>query len=310
MAVVVASSADEWAQMISESFVPLSLGDVADTFRGSVEQTVLFPGVTVTDVHTHGRSIVRRTQRLTKAEPREAYVFSLHLDGSGTVIQGDREAVLRPGAGALYDTARPYQLDFPTSTREIVLQMPRRVLRDRVVGVDDACGRALPARHPATRLLAAFLRELASASPELEEEHRAELAWTGVELLATALRAALGEERTFLNGRQALLHAMKIYVREHLSDPDLTTATLAQRHGISMRYAADLFAEAETSPAAFIRGQRLHAAYRALADPRQAHRTAASIAAQYGFADRTTFTRAFVRHYGITPAELRDNRPR
>jgi AraC-like DNA-binding protein len=42
-----------------------------------------------------------------------------------------------------------------------------------------------------------------------------------------------------------------------------------------------------------------------LADPRHAHRTTAVIAAQYGFADRTTFTRAFVREYGITPAELR-----
>jgi AraC-like DNA-binding protein len=60
-----------------------------------------------------------------------------------------------------------------------------------------------------------------------------------------------------------------------------------------------------TSPAAFIRAQRLQAAHRALSDPRQAHRTTAGIATQYGFADRTTFTRAFVREYGITPAELR-----
>ncbi len=305
MGVVVASSADQWAHMISESFVPLALGDVANTFQGSVEQNVLLPGLTVTDVHTHGHSEVRRTQRLTKAEPREVYLFSLHLSGQGTVLQDDREAVLQPGCGALYDTTRPYRLVFPTSTREIVLQVPRRVLHDRVRGIDDVCGRALPAEHPATRVLAAFLRELAETSSELAAEPRAELAWTSVELLATALRATARVEPAPSSGRQALLEAMKAHVREHLTDPDLTPMLLAQRQGISLRYAADLFAELGTSPAAFIRTQRLQAAHRALTDPRQAHRTTAGIAAQYGFADRTTFTRAFVREYGITPTELR-----
>ncbi|MER5699954.1 helix-turn-helix domain-containing protein [Streptomyces mirabilis] len=301
----IAESADEWVHLISESFVPLSLANVSGSFHGSAEQTVLLPGVTVTDVRTHGSSVVLRTPRLVRVAPREDYLFSLHLGGSGAVVQDEREALLRPGAGALYDATRPYRLVFPTDTREIVLQVPRRPLRDRVSGIDELSGRTLPADHPAARVLAAFLRELTGVSQELTPGQRAEFGLTAIDLLATALRATAGEETSTPTGRQALLRAMRDCVREHLTDSSFTPAVLARLHGISPRYAADLFAEAGTSPAAYIRDQRLRAAHRALTDPRQSHRTIAGIAAHLGFTDRTTFTRAFVRQYGTTPADLR-----
>ncbi len=92
---------------------------------------------------------------------------------------------------------------------------------------------------------------------------------------------------------------MRSCVQDHLTDSSFAPAVLARRHGISARNAADLFAEAGTSPATYIRDQQLKAAHRVLADPRQSHRTIARIAAQLGFTDRTTFTRAFVRQYGM-----------
>jgi AraC-like DNA-binding protein len=153
-------------------------------------------------------------------------------------------------------------------------------------------------------VLAAFLRELVTAAGELEPERLAELGWTTIDLLATALRAAAGQDAPVV-GRQAVLRALREYVAAHLNEPELTPALLARSRGVSPRYVAELFAESGTSPAAFIRDERLKAAHRALADPRQVHRTIAAIAARSGFADRTTFTRAFVRRYGVTPTEVR-----
>jgi hypothetical protein len=72
-----AGNRDEWADVISRSFVPLALGEAAAEFRGSVRQTVLLPGITLTDVRTQGRSVVLRTERLVRCEPREDYLFSL-----------------------------------------------------------------------------------------------------------------------------------------------------------------------------------------------------------------------------------------
>ncbi|MFG2231401.1 helix-turn-helix domain-containing protein [Streptomyces sp. NPDC048723] len=220
-------------------------------------------------------------------------------------LQNEREAVLQPGTGALFDATRPYRLHFPADSREVVLQVPRRPLRDRVDDIDELSSRALPVEDAAWRVFAAFLRELADVSKELAPEQRAELGRTTIDLLATALRAAARGEPTAPTGRQALLRAMRCCVMDNLADPAFTPSALARHQGISLRYAADVFAEAGTSPAMFIRDQRLKAAYQVLADPRQSHRTIAAVAAHSGFADRTTFTRAFVRQYGMTPADLR-----
>nr|WSY48930.1 helix-turn-helix domain-containing protein [Streptomyces sp. NBC_00886] len=305
MGVVVAKGPDEWAQLLSESFVPLSLGSVSGSFRGSVRSSALGSVATLTEVRTHGASVVLRSARLARSEPSDDCLFSLHLDGEGAVLQGGCEAVLPCGGGALYDASRPYELRFPTGTRQLVLQTPRDQLRDRVGRLEDLCGRPLPARHPTVRVLAAYVRELADTGDGLTGGQRTELGLTAIDLLATALRAVAGEGAGVPSGRTALLAAMQAYVRERLADPRLSPEALARRHGVSLRYTAELFAADGTSPAAFIRAERLRAAHRALTDPRYADLTVAAVAVRCGFADRTTFTRAFVRAYSRTPAELR-----
>jgi AraC-like DNA-binding protein len=305
MGVLVAKNLDEWAQVISESFVPLALGSVSGSFHGSVRSSAMGPAATLTEVRTHGPSVVLRSNRLVRAEPRDDYLFSLHLDGESTVVQDERETLLPRGGGALYDTSRPYELRFPTGTRQLVLQMPRDQLRARMGRVEDVCGRALPAGHPTVRVLAAYVRELADTSDGLTDDQRAELGLTTVDLMATALRAMAGEGSGVPTGRAALLASMQAYVREHLADSWLTPEAIARRHRVSLRHTAEVFAADGTSPAAFIRAERLRAAHRILTDPRYAALTVAAAAARCGFTDRTTFTRAYVRAYGQTPAEAR-----
>ncbi|MEU1854398.1 hypothetical protein ABZ499_35470 [Streptomyces sp. NPDC019990] len=156
---------------------------------GEARQSVLQPGLTVTEVRTRGFSMVTRTPRLTCTDPRDDLIFSLHLNGSGAVVQGEKETPMPHGGGALYDAARPYRLLFPTDTRGVVLQVPREQLRRRFGRVEEICGLALPAERPATRILAAFLRELTTVAVDLDADQRSELGDTAVDLLATALRA-------------------------------------------------------------------------------------------------------------------------
>ncbi|WP_329240675.1 helix-turn-helix domain-containing protein [Streptomyces sp. NBC_01478] len=307
MGILVARGMDEWAQVISESFVPLSLGTMAGAFKGSVHSNALGPAVTLSAVKVQGYSVATRTSRLVRTQPRDDFLFSLHLDGEGALVQDDHEAVLARGGGVLYDSARPYQLLFPTSHRQLVLQIPRQHLCDRVGRVAEVCGRALPPGGPGVRALAAYVRELAETCENLASTPRAELGVTTVDLLAIVLRAAVGDDagpRGF-PGRAALLASMQTYVRDHLSDPRLTLTELARFHGVSVRYTNELFAAEGSSPAAFIRAERLRAAHRLLADPRYSALTVSTVATRCGFGDRTTFTRAFVRAYGLPPIAFR-----
>jgi AraC-like DNA-binding protein len=248
---------------------------------------------------------VLRSPHLVRREPSDDCLFSLHLDGEGAVFQGANEAELSCGGGALYDASRPYELRFPTYARQLVLQMPRDQLRDRGSRVEEVCARGLPAGHPAVRVLAAYMRELAETCDALTGDERVELGLTTLDLLATAVRAVAGKGSGVPSGRAALLASMQAYARERLSDPRLTPESLAHRHRVSVRYVGELFAGAGTSPAAFIRTERLHAAHRILTDPRYAGLAVSTVATRCGFTDRTTFTRAFARAYGRTPTEVR-----
>jgi AraC-like DNA-binding protein len=256
-------------------------------------------------VRTYGASVVLRSDRLVRREPSDDLIFSLHLEGEGTVLQDARHAGLTSGSGALYDASRPYELRFPTDTRQLVLQTSRDRLRERVGRLDDVFARELPARHPTLRVLAAYVRALADAGGDLSDAEKAEMGSTTVDLLATVLRPLTGSRSVAGAGRTALLVAMRAHVQAHLADPGLTRESLARRHRISTRYATELFADAGTSPAAFIRAERLRAAHRLLSDPGHAGATVSAVAARSGFTDRTTFTRAFARAYGRTPAEVR-----
>ncbi len=86
-------------------------------------------------------------------------------------------------------------------------------------------------------------------------------------------------------------------------------AELALRHHISVRQVHTIFAKAGSTPADFIRAERLIAARRLLADPAQPSRTVAAIAASVGFAELRTFERAFRREHGLTPTQWRNDLP-
>lgn len=102
-----------------------------------------------------------------------------------------------------------------------------------------------------------------------------------------------------------LIGLLREHIRHNLADTDLTVANLANRYHVSVRQVHAVFARAGTTPAGFVRLQRLAAARQLLADPACARRTIAGVAAAVGFTELRTFERAFQRQYGTTPARWR-----
>lgn len=96
---------------------------------------------------------------------------------------------------------------------------------------------------------------------------------------------------------------MVTFIRAHLNSPMLTPDNLARAHFISRRKLYEIFEKAGEGPADFIRRERIQAAARAL--EQNDTLPIASIAFDVGFADVTTFTRAFRRYFGATPTDWR-----
>lgn len=95
------------------------------------------------------------------------------------------------------------------------------------------------------------------------------------------------------------------YVRQHLRDPALSPARIAQAHAISVRHLHAVWRDEQTTLWQWVVRRRLEAARESLADPGSAHRTIAAIAREWCFPNPTYFARRFRIEFGLAPREWR-----
>lgn len=95
------------------------------------------------------------------------------------------------------------------------------------------------------------------------------------------------------------------YVRQHLRDPDLNPAAIAQAHSISLRHLYNVWGSEGETLSRWIVLQRLAAVREGLADPRHAHRSISAVARDWCFPNPTHLSRRFREEYGLTPREWR-----
>lgn len=112
-----------------------------------------------------------------------------------------------------------------------------------------------------------------------------------------AIRAAAPRPAAALS-RGLLMDRVRGFIKENALDPALDPALVAKTHHISLRLLQGLFADEGSSPARFIRDERLSHARLLLENGESISR--AGIVS--GFSDLGTFTRAFRRRFGCTPS--------
>jgi AraC-like DNA-binding protein len=129
---------------------------------------------------------------------------------------------------------------------------------------------------------------------------------TDVDLLRAVITAHVADdEQTSRPLAGPLVVSVAEYVRAHLADRDLSAATIAAAHHVSVRHLYAQLERAHVRLQASIREQRLERCRQDLRDPRCAHVTAAAIGARWGFADASHFGRVFRDAYGQTPRQCR-----
>lgn len=107
----------------------------------------------------------------------------------------------------------------------------------------------------------------------------------------------------------ARLALIKKDVLANLNAPELSSAWIARRHGISPRYLRTLFAQEETRFTHFVLESRLALAHRLLSDVTLSDRNISSIAFDSGFGDLSYFNRTFRQRFGASPSDVRQAAP-
>jgi AraC-like DNA-binding protein len=198
----------------------------------------------------------------------------------------------------------------PEEQRARVLMVPRPLLRlgeaelRRITAqaVGDTPGSPAALLLP---LLDGLVRDLDTVAPATRDG----LARAVADLLAALAAAqAAGAGAAAGTGQAAMLDRIKATIDTRLGEPELSPGVLAAEHGISLRYLHKLFQERGTTVGGWIRRRRLEACRAELARPSAAGRTVAAVAARWGFASPTHFSRAFRNAYGVSPTQFRGQR--
>lgn len=250
-----------------------------------------------------------RTRRLIRRSDPELWMLALVVRGAMQREQGRNQVTPFPGDLVLYDTSQPFWASIATDdmAQSIVLHLPRRAVPVPEQALRRLVATVLPSRAGTGALLGQLLRGLVEQATQIGAGEATRLTSVVADLTTAFLANVSGTQgpQTSDARKAALLHRIKFFIRSRLAEPGLTPAAIAAAHHISPRTLHYLFQDDGGTVGEFIREARLERCRADLTDPRLASRSIAAIAADAGFSDAATFSRAFKARYGIPPGEFR-----
>jgi AraC-like DNA-binding protein len=226
----------------------------------------------------------------------------VQYQGAGQSVEADREQMLLPGELLMVGpTARN---EFLISGTTVALEIPFDDL-----GITVELARKASTRLPSSPLFPLVSQHLlalhADADLIAQSATAAEVGAATAQLVkALIVSAAVDERPTRAALGEALAPRIFAYVRQHLTERDLTPVTIARAHNISVRYLYKLCDAQGVKLVDFIIAERLEGARRDLTAPHRTGGTIALVSRKWGFKDPSHFSSRFRLAYGISPRDL------
>ena len=234
--------------------------------------------------------------------------MGVSLRGGCILHQRGREAVIGQGDAVLTSAAHPIDVIIGAPSQHIAMRLPRANLEARIADLDAYNTRRLPGNTEVLPLLISYID--AFCLSESTNPAFCDLVVSHVYDLVALLLGAKGDARHLAQQRGARAARLAAILREierRSGDPNLSAVTIALSLGITPRYVHLLLEESGKSFTHHVLERRLDKAAALLRDSRWRHRKIADIAVEVGFTDLSYFNRAFRRHYGATPSEVRQS---
>lgn len=289
-----------WRESQASSFLPFEARaerPADERFHARVERRAIGP-LAIVDYEC-GCARGRRGPRQIAGTDGDLIGFlTLRSGQMGLTLDGG-SMLARPGDGVVWDGSAPGSFTAVTPIAKRTLVMPRELMRTALPGFERSLSRPLRGGGPLA-LLRQFIDTLFDLAATLQGAGQAAAVDGALALVRGALEAQVPAGTDL---RATLVLQVPRFVEAHLGDPDLSPATIARAHAVSVRTLYEAFAGTGETPAALIRRRRLERCHTELAAPGRASVT--DVAMRWGFRDSSHFSRAFRAHFGVTPREVR-----
>jgi len=295
-----------WRDLVCDTFVELGCESISSrNFFGEIETREI-----ADTKYSHVRSTahhVSRNKRKIANSMAEHFLISLQIKGSARLTQDGRVAILSPGDFAVYDVTRPYDLFFENEFEQLVMQVSRDQIINRLFDIDNLTAVSVSGSTGIGQLASMLITQTASQLPHLNSDNLGQVQASALDLMANALASQRGMKSEHITENQELtIRRILHFIEIELSNPNLTCEQVAQVHGLSERYLRKLFQSKGHSVSEWIWMRRLEMAKRDLEDPLLNHKSVLSIAFDWGFKDAGHFSRAFKKRFEFTPSEAKN----
>ncbi|MEX3009764.1 helix-turn-helix domain-containing protein [Hoeflea sp. TYP-13] len=293
-----------WREAVCEAYVQLGCeGGDLEHFHGGID-VEHYPNLSISNVYGTAHEVHRRKRDIARSTD-EYFLLSLQMNEVSFVAQHGNIARLEPGDLALYSSTDPYQLTLTDDFHQMVVQLPKTRLLERLPNADLLTGKRIRGASDIGRLVSdnivSFSRLISDGGDRVQSLVQDVL----IDLIATGL-ASLDDGGVEMSlPEQHIMLRARTFIHANLADPHLDRNAVAVAVGMSVRRLNELFAKEGSSVAGFIRKARLDRTAQDFSDPRFTGQSISEIAMKWGFNNFQHFSKLFRAHFGVSPTEYR-----
>ncbi|MCF2531478.1 helix-turn-helix domain-containing protein [Yinghuangia soli] len=294
-----------WNQALSRTWAPVTVTAQAEVpFAGSVRSYRL-GGVRVLALEADAQEVTAAAA----PSPDGCITVVIAAEGTMSLAQEGRRAVVRPGGMVLVDTSRPFRLAHDEALRLYAFHLPRRATGLPEATIARMVAVAVEPDSTVACVFGPFLASLARSASSFTPEVGERLA-DSIHGLLAALVADQGHSPPPEPDAARAQLALRIrdFVNSRLADRDLSPELIARAHRISVRHLHKVFEGEGITVRRLVQRRRLEECARELAMRGPSGPTVASVAQRWGFVSTAHFSRAFRSAYGLSPTQWRHTR--
>jgi len=229
----------------------------------------------------------------------------IQIEGSTALSQGERATEIGPGDLCLMRSGRPLAMRLEGEFRIALVEAPEDEIADRFPLWRAAMLTPICGTGGGPAVFCDAVRSVHRWQDSLDGVGSDGLADALIDLMGALVCFAVPANRDCVQQSLYQKDRIKKVIQLNLRNPSLDVDFIAESVGLSPRQVHRLFSDEGMSLMRWVWVQRLEQCYRDLGQDETGKRSISDVAYTWGFNDQAHFSRAFRKHFGISPRDAR-----